>query len=153
MGARRFAVEMTRVVSVSLACAAMGTGAIAQAPLPSHGPAKGYLVITGGGPDYKNFLALAGGKNAHIVVIPTAAITRQEDEKMLPPYCKAEGPFAGMKCTVLHTTDRNCLNVFFSPSSPLCQVLELRPQLSPSCAHSDRHKSGGSPMFTSIPRF
>ncbi len=36
----------------------------AQAPLPSHGQAKGYLVITGGGPDYKNFLALAGGNNA-----------------------------------------------------------------------------------------
>jgi cyanophycinase len=110
MDGRRFAVEMMRAVSVSLACAAMGAGANAQAPLPSplpsHGPAKGYLVITGGGPDYKTFLALAGGKNAHIVVIPTAAIMRQEDEKMLPPYCNAGGPFAGMKCTVLHTTDR-----------------------------------------------
>jgi cyanophycinase len=108
MGLRRFAVERMRAVSVSLTCAAMGLGAMAQAPspLPSHGPAKGYLVITGGGPDYKDFLALAGGKNAHIVVIPTAAITRQEDEKMLPPYCDAGGPFAGMKCTVLHTTDR-----------------------------------------------
>ena len=64
MGLRRFAVERMRAVSVSLTCAAMGLGATAQAPspLPSHGPAKGYLVITGGGPDYKNFLALAGGK-------------------------------------------------------------------------------------------
>lgn len=95
-----------RAVSVSVTCAAMGAGAIAQAPLPSHGPAKGYLVITGGGPDYKNFLALAGGKDAHIVVIPTAALTRPEDARMLPPYCSAGGPFAGIKCTVLHTTDR-----------------------------------------------
>jgi cyanophycinase len=106
MVVRRFAVEMMRAVSVSVTCAAMGAGAIAQAPLPSHGPAKGYLVITGGGPDYKNFLALAGGKNAHIVVIPTAALTRPEDAMRLPPYCSAGGPFAGMKCTVLHTTDR-----------------------------------------------
>lgn len=106
MGVRRFAVEMMRPVSVGVACAAMLAGAMAQAPLPSHGPIKGYLVITGGGPDYKDFLALAGGKDAHIVVIPTAAITRPDDEKVLPPYCSAGGPFAGMKCTVLHTTDR-----------------------------------------------
>ena len=85
---------------------ALATTALAQTPLPSHGRAKGYLVITGGAPDYKNFLALAGGKDAHIVVIPTAAITRPEDEKRLQPYCSAPGPFAGLKCTVLHTTDR-----------------------------------------------
>jgi cyanophycinase len=102
---RSLAVEMMRAVLLSLTCAAMGAAAVAQVPLPSHGPAKGYLVITGGGPDYKNFLALAGGKNAHIVVIPTAALTRPEDAMMLPPYCSAGGPFAGLKCTVLHTTD------------------------------------------------
>jgi cyanophycinase len=78
--------------------------AVAQTPLPSHGPAKGYLVITGGGPDYPRMIALAGGKAAHIVVIPTAAIQNPGDEKMLPPYCSTI--FAGMKCTVLHTTDR-----------------------------------------------
>jgi cyanophycinase len=49
-------------------------------------------------------IALAGGKAAHIVVIPTAAIQNPEDMKMLPPYCSTI--FAGMKCTVLHTTDR-----------------------------------------------
>lgn len=106
MGVQRFALRMIRVGCVGAMCAAVGAGAIAQAPLPSHGPAKGYLVISGGGPDYKTFLALAGGKDAHIVVIPTAAISRPEDEKMLPPYCSVGGPFAGMKCTVLHTTDR-----------------------------------------------
>jgi cyanophycinase len=72
---------------------------------PSHGPAKGYLIITGGAPDYKNFLALAGGPKAHIVVIPTASITSPADQANMPPYCKA-GPFAGMQCSVLHTTDR-----------------------------------------------
>jgi len=80
----------------------MSGGALAA---PSHGPAKGYLIITGGAPDYKNFLALAGGPKAHIVVIPTAAVTRPADEANLPPYCKS-GPFAGLECSVLHTTDR-----------------------------------------------
>src|SRR5580700_2736494 len=83
---------------------ALAGSAVAQTPLPSHGPAKGYLVITGGEPDYPRMIALAGGKAAHIVVIPTAAITKLDDEKMLPPYCSTI--FAGMKCTVLHTTDR-----------------------------------------------
>jgi cyanophycinase len=83
---------------------ALAGSAVAQTPLPSHGPAKGYLVITGGQPDYDRMIALAGGKAAHVVVIPTAAITKPEDEKMLPPYCTTI--FAGMKCTVLHTTDR-----------------------------------------------
>ena len=66
---------------------ALAGSAVAQTPLPSHGPAKGYLVITGGEPDYPRMIALAGGKAAHIVVIPTAAITKLDDEKMLPPYC------------------------------------------------------------------
>ena len=89
-----------------LALAGMGLagGAVAQRPLPSHGPANGTLVITGGGPDYERMIALAGGKAARIVVIPTAAIRNPGDEKMLPPYCSTI--FAGMKCSVLHTTDR-----------------------------------------------
>jgi len=73
---------------------------------PSHGPAKGYLVITGGAPDYKHFLALAGGSNARIVVIPTAAITSPDVLANLPPYCSGMGPFAAVHCAVLHTTDR-----------------------------------------------
>ena len=39
---------------------ALAAGAVAQTPLPSHGPAKGYLVITGGGPDDPRMIALAG---------------------------------------------------------------------------------------------
>jgi cyanophycinase len=90
---------------------ALAVSAVAQAPLPSHGPAKGYLVIAGGGPDwpdYQRMIALAGGKAAHIVVIPTAAIRNPVEEKRLEPYCSTI--FAGMKCTVLHTTDRKVAN-------------------------------------------
>jgi cyanophycinase len=92
------------VAGFAWAGVALAGSAVAQTPLPSQGPGKGYLVITGGQPDYDRMIALAGGKAAHIVVIPTAAITKPEDEKMLPPYCKTI--FAGMNCTVLHTTDR-----------------------------------------------
>jgi len=73
---------------------------------PSHGPAKGYLVITGGAPDFKHFMELAGGTNARIVVIPTAAITSPDVLDRLPPYCSGRGPFASVHCAVLHTTDR-----------------------------------------------
>jgi cyanophycinase len=79
---------------------------LCAAAAPSHGPAKGYLIITGGAPDFKRFIEMAGGAKAHIVVIPTAAITSPAMEAMLPPYCKGSGPFAGMHCAVLHTTDR-----------------------------------------------
>jgi cyanophycinase len=93
-------------ILAGLAWAGMGLAgsAVAQSPLPSHGPAKGYLVITGGQPDYRRMITLAGGSAAHIVVIPTAAIRTPEDEKKFAPYCSTV--FAGVKCTVLHTTDR-----------------------------------------------
>jgi cyanophycinase len=106
MRARNACCETIRTICAVAACAAMGAGAMAQSPYPSHGPAKGYLVITSGDPDYDDFFALSGGKDAHIVVIPTAAIEYSGEEKLLPPYCSPAGPFAGAKCTVLHTTDR-----------------------------------------------
>jgi len=56
---------------------------IAAAQLPSHGPTKGYLLITGGAtqpPDYQRFIEMAGGKNARIVVIPTASVTKPTDQ-------------------------------------------------------------------------
>lgn len=91
-------------ILAGLAAATLTAGAAAQAPLPSHGPSKGYLVITGGIPDYTRMIQLAGGKDAHIVVIPTAALENPAQEMMLTPYCTTI--FAGMKCTILHTTDR-----------------------------------------------
>lgn len=71
---------------------------------PPTGHLGGYLVITGGTPDFRQMISLAGGKAARIVVIPTAEIENPVDLKLLPPYCSQV--FAGMKCIVLHTTDR-----------------------------------------------
>lgn len=76
---------------------------------PSHGPQKGYLLITGGmtqRPDYVRFIEMAGGKNARIVVIPTASVTRPSTPAELEHYCTDAASFAGVNCTILHTTDR-----------------------------------------------
>jgi hypothetical protein len=90
------------------------TGAAVAQP-PSHGPAKGYLLITGGAtqpPDYQRFIEMAGGKNARIVVIPTASVTRPTDQDTLETqYCSGpKSPFAAIPCTVIHTTDRTVAN-------------------------------------------
>jgi cyanophycinase len=91
-----------------LICASIITTAATAQP-PSHGPSKGFLLITGGAtqpPDYQRFLEMAGGKNARIVVIPTASVTKPTDLATLQTqYCGPKTPFASVPCTVLHTTD------------------------------------------------
>jgi cyanophycinase len=73
---------------------------------PSHGPAKGRLLISGGGSLYffRRFLASSGGKNARIVVIPTADSAASANPELLSKYCAWVAPPA--RCTVLHATDR-----------------------------------------------
>ena len=75
----------------------------------SSGPAKGSLVIIGGGlntPDITNAAAdLAGGRKAHWVVIPTASTDKEiqaTPQLLAPPFIKK----AGASFTVLHTRDR-----------------------------------------------
>jgi cyanophycinase len=101
---RRMGFKIRILVGVAWVGMGLASMAIAQSPSPSHGPSKGFLVITGGPPDYPRMIALAGGRAARIVVIPTAAIREPEDDMRLPLYCSTI--FAGMKCTVLHTTSR-----------------------------------------------
>ncbi len=88
--------------------------ASAAAQQPSHGPARGYLLITGGAtqpPDFQRFIEMSGGRNAHIVVIPTASVTKPTDPaKLLEEYCGPKSPFAAVQCTVLHSTDRTIAN-------------------------------------------
>lgn len=96
-----------------LTCIALAIAATGFSQPPSHGPAKGYLLITGGATeprDYRRFVDLAGGKNANIVVIPNASVTKPTDQAALQEeYCGAKSPFAafpGVPCTVLDTNDR-----------------------------------------------
>ena len=103
--------SMTGIIAALTAIAA---GA-AYAQPPSHGPKKGYLLITGGAtqaPDFQRFIEMSGGKNARIVVIPTASVTKPTDQATLQTqYCTGpKSPFAQVNCTVIHTTDRAVAN-------------------------------------------
>jgi cyanophycinase len=55
---------------------------------------------------------MSGGKNARIVVIPTASVTKPTDQATLQTqYCTGpKSPFAQVQCTVIHTTDRAVAN-------------------------------------------
>ncbi len=84
---------------------------------PSHGPAKGYLLVTGGATearDYQRMIELAGGKSAKIVVIPNGSVTKPASQEALQTeYCGPKSPFAAfpdVPCTVLYTNDRTVAN-------------------------------------------
>src|SRR5262245_2478506 len=81
---------------------------------PEYGPAKGTLVIIGGGQTegtgiVEKFIQLAGGTDAHFVIVPTAGGNRSQDGS-LRPY-KEEDVVAswlkrGLKhVKMLHTAD------------------------------------------------
>jgi cyanophycinase len=84
---------------------------------PSHGPAKGYMLVTGGATearDYQRLIDLAGGKKAKIVVIPNASVTKPEtQEELQAKYCGPKSPFAAfpdVPCTVMFTDDKAVAN-------------------------------------------
>ena len=103
---------LKKIVSVHLVClAGMVLGVLGSAAgQGSHGPAKGTLLITGGAteaPDFARFIVMAGGKNARIVVIPTASITKPTDAAGVAAHCHSVSKlFDDLHCVVLHTTDR-----------------------------------------------
>lgn len=86
----------------------MGAAAAAALPAQEVGPANGALVIVGGGQldaaILQRFLELAGGRDAPIVVIPTAGGAQSYDQ-----YWTGLGGFKELgatNLTVLHTYDR-----------------------------------------------
>jgi len=103
---------LKKIVSVRLVfMLAIGLGVLGSAfAQSSHGPAKGTLLITGGAteaPDFKRFIEMAGGKDARIVVIPTASITKPTDAAGVAAHCHSVSKlFDDLHCVVLHTTDR-----------------------------------------------
>lgn len=97
---------MKRLMALATACV-IAIAAFAGNDAPKVGPAKGELVIVGGGkvlPSIsERFIKLAGGRDAKFVYIPTAA---NDDElyrlKSKPPQ------FFGLKnVTALHTKERD----------------------------------------------
>jgi cyanophycinase len=92
---------------------AVGGGPVAT-PAPEYGPAKGTLVIVGGGPTtdtgiMEKFIELAGGSKAKFVIVPTAGGNRTPKGE-IKAY-KEENVIAGWKkrglthVRMLHTHD------------------------------------------------
>ncbi len=94
------------LLTISFACIAFAIVPIT----PKFGTAKGSLVIVGGGKIpaviSDKFIALAGGKDATIVYIPTAA----EDADISKMPYDHPSLFGIKNLTVLHTRDRNLAN-------------------------------------------
>jgi cyanophycinase len=113
---RKIAAAALAVVSLAGALAAEPAAKPATADTaPDYGPAHGTLVIVGGGPlagtgIIEKFIALAGGKDAPIVVVPTAGGNRNakgeliayDPEKVLASWKKDYGL---TQVTMLHTAD------------------------------------------------
>ena len=80
----------------------------ATSPVTSVGPRDGSLVVVGGGqigPEIvKRFVTLAGGKDAEVVVIPTAGESDPVDTKKAAE--RFAGAFGFKNVTALHTRDR-----------------------------------------------
>lgn len=86
----------------------------AQAPAPEYGPARGALVIAGGGTlpgtgILEKWVELAGGRDKHFVIVPTAGGNRRPDGSLVR-YDTAEvlAPFKALgltHVTMLHTHD------------------------------------------------
>jgi cyanophycinase len=94
------------VTAVALALGLLAPAA--QAAPVVKGPENGTLIIAGGGemgPEIiHRFIALAGGPNANIVVIPTAGGEAHYDNSF--PGLKMFRDAGATHLTVLHTTDR-----------------------------------------------
>jgi cyanophycinase len=95
------------VVALSMAtcCAAAQD---AESPV-SIGPAKGSLIIAGGGPLKRSimdrFIQLAGGPEAPIVLVPTAGSSPNYSEAW--SGCKMFHELGARNLIILHTRDRN----------------------------------------------
>lgn len=94
--------------TILLAGAAPAAGQIeSMTGQPLVGPARGTLVVVGGAmrsPEiYRRFIELAGGPDAHIVMIPTAGEEDDYDESFRGLNAWREN--GARNLTVLHTTD------------------------------------------------
>jgi cyanophycinase len=72
------------MLAVALAIAVFMAAPVLAQDAPEYGPAKGTLVVVGGGPlegsgILEKFIELAGGKNAKFVIVPTAGGNKNAD--------------------------------------------------------------------------
>jgi cyanophycinase len=90
---------------------ASAVGSVVAQPSATHGPAHGALVLQGGVGENRAiisaFVALAGGRASHIVVIPTASVFDAGPPGMATSLARRmEQSFGVEAVTVLHTLDR-----------------------------------------------
>ena len=85
------AVLVTLLCGVAFAphAAALQNPTAAQAAAPEYGPAKGTLVIVGGGATdgtgiVEKFIELGGGPDGKFVIVPTAGGNRNQDGSLIP---------------------------------------------------------------------
>ena len=104
LGMRRSGLAPALALALSLAT---GSPAASQQEAPVVGPANGSLVIVGGAmqsPEiYQRFIELAGGPDAHIVLIPTAGGGADYDD--FYPGMNAWRENGARNLTLLHTID------------------------------------------------
>lgn len=103
------AAGLVGLLSALTLAAPPGVGAFQQLPAPpSVGPERGSLLVIGGAMQsaeiYRKFIELAGGPDAHLVMIPTAGGADQYDHRY--PGLDAWREHGARNMTVLHTTDR-----------------------------------------------
>jgi cyanophycinase len=93
--------------TVGLAAAAPSRAQQIEADVPQVGPENGSLVVVGGAMRsaeiYERFIALAGGPDAHIVLVPTAGGADEYDE--FYQGMNAWHEHGARNLTLLHTTD------------------------------------------------
>lgn len=105
------------VRALLLTCSLLWSTAAAQSETPPSRPAAidpagrpGALVIGGGGglPDevYERFLALAGGDEREIVLVPTASSRADSEEGRVSTLRRWQAAHPGVTFTILHTRDR-----------------------------------------------
>ncbi len=93
-------------------CALASSGRAAE---HTRGPERGTLVIVGGGDRdflvFRQFVELAGGKNAKLVVIPTASSSNPDYDYMANSAARFARETLGMpNVTIVHTHDREEAN-------------------------------------------
>ena len=92
------------LVGAAIACSSSARAAV---QVPRVGPEHGALVVVGGAMAsediYRRFIDLAGGPNAHIVLVPTAAGDDEYDDSYVGLDAWRE--HGARNLTILHTTD------------------------------------------------
>ena len=95
-------------IGIALALGTAGDGTTAALGAQEVGPPNGSLVVVGGAMQdlgiVRRFIDLAGGPNAHIVVIPTAGGAAEYDQ--FYPGLRQFRAAGATNLTVIHTNDR-----------------------------------------------